>query len=1447
MIESGTLREVAIQVSGYFRDFLESDFKKKSAPRRRVVLQSDSGFRCGMRTRPYEKLDQALWSLLSKPTGAAEPLGVAPRQFTRSISPTLRKVIDGHIGEIQEGVLERCRKAMEQEISSTAQKAASDPEAWIEELQVFASADIGERIVRPLVQKLDEPMRRSSYDFVDSLYSAEADMVRAVSEPLVAALPDALARYAAAPAPEVITEVLEGFLQLERVKEALTSFFDGFVTADAFLEVRDIETFATINEGFQLYLYIGAIKFRSAQYPLFFVPVDIRRLEGGRGLELSPINQIYANRSAVEFVLQELAAAKGREWANPIHERILYLTPEQSILEVAKGLFNAVAASLGLAGQTDLSSRSADASAADVCLSPALHLCAFERGEESLVNDYEEIITLARQGGSEIVDLFERMVGGILTENPVSIAKSVESEWDGLPLVDRMVFDSPIPLNEEQRKVLLAVSKPEGPIVVVEGPPGTGKSHTITAIAAYCAFNQRSCLVLSDKAEALQVVHDKLSEAMSRVRHVGDFPNPLLRLGRQDANFKRLVANQTVSQVAAYAKASAKNLPDLITERDATAEFLKRAINKTVSSLGSVQMAAVARMHENESRLKKILPEALTIIHGLKPDDALARKIEQIAEQAASASEGLSLEAYLDLVQQETATDGRTDRMELVSLKAVANRDIRLAEALGKIGPDRIAQTGLFTRLSATDAREVMQLVLQFRQLNMPVFGYLFRGAKVRDIEFKVNAKPVKEPLMLKSSADGLVSICRTALELHEALDAVGSAEQLPNLWPKLALCLKDGPARSSAASRLFGALTVVEEVPGMTELMSGQSGSTWKLVLDCLVEWLTVRAAFEAAPSFDYVGTKGKIERLNTSLMNAQVDSRLVDFIDNHRSDAKTMAQLIAQRQKFPEEKFGDVKASFPIILAGIREFGEYMPLVPGLFDVIVIDEASQVSVAQALPALLRAKKVVCLGDSRQFSNVKSANASIAVNEKYRANLVQFFERTVTKDAAALQRLSMFDIKRSVLEFCSLAASYSVMLRKHFRSFPELISYSSSTFYGGQLQALKVRARPIDEVIRFEKVDAAGKKTSRSTNEAEVDAIAARLEELLEQESPPSVGVITPFREQHTLLQRRLFAHPRAAEFEDALRLKVMTFDSCQGEERSIIFYSMVATPGQDALNYIFPVALENAQESVEEKLKVQRLNVGFSRAQDCIWVMHSQEVGLFKGAIGQALNHYQSILRRKAPDVSHTDQSSPMEAKVLGWLQQTHFVQAQPDDVEIIPQFPIGDYLKQLDPTYQHPAWRVDFLLVCRTLKGALHIVVEYDGFEFHFDKGAGQSVHIGNHERYLKDSDVERQLTLESYGYRFLRINRFNLGSDPIAVLDERLAKLVELATGEQSSRFVERLRAQAEGLTNKEMKPCSRCESILPLAKFWDRSLKGGQGGYGRVCMDCKTKDRSRQWR
>jgi hypothetical protein len=1426
-MQGSTLREVAIKVAQYFQDFLESDFKRQQAPRRKIHLQSDTGFRCGMRLRPYPTLDDALWKLLSRPSGEALTLKLLPREHKRPLSATLSRVIQEQIQAIPESALVIVRGEVLGEIDKTWAKAVQDPEAWVEGVRGTLAQGLSQHVVRPLIAHLDGPLRSQAYSVIDSLYAAEGDIVAAVGCDVDALLPDVLAKHLAhesARQQGVVKGALEGFLTLPLAQTALQAFFASFVTADAYLEFRDIETYATINEGLQLYLYMGALQHRGNQYPLFFAPVQVDKLADGSGFQLTVVNQLFANRSAIDFVLQEIAAQRQREWVSPITERINYLTPEQSLYEVTRGLFALVANAVDLAGQVQFSSRSADASTADVKLSAQLHLCAFDRGEEALVNDYEQLIREARQGGSAIVDLFESMVGRMLTDNPQSIAAAVETQWDGLPLVDRLVFDSPIPLNEEQRRVLMALSKPEGKIIVVEGPPGTGKSHTITAIAADCAFNQRSCLVLSDKPEALEVVQGKLSEAMSRVRHDKDFPNPLLRLGRQDANFKRLVGNQTLSQVSAYVRASRANETALKEEREDTRRSMREAIDKTVRTLGSVPLAKVQALLECEAKLRGLDEELVKALQE-HADMGLAKEFEALPED---------LQPMQDYLERVFAEGDQTP----VTLGDRVRCDECVQEfAYGEA--DGVLQAfGLFEELDGAGLKTVQNTLLAYRQLRMPVFGYLFRGARVQALEQELNRLSTRKPLLLKSTAGQLDTLVTAAGNLRSRLDRAGVANHFPQAFRSLSRRELPGDGVKAVKLALKALRPIPEVLPAMLRHPKDDA-RVWPLVLSYLRLWLPVREVFVEAPAFDYVGNKTKLERLNTLVMNNHVDGRLVQFMENHRTDAKTLAQLLASRQKFPEEKFEAVRTSFPVIIASIREFGEYMPLVPELFDVVVIDEASQVSVAQALPAVLRAKKLVVLGDSKQFSNVKSSNASNATNEKYRAALVQFFQRNVRDDAESLQRLAMFDVKRSILEFCSMAASFTIMLRKHFRSYQELISYSSSHFYAGQLQAIKVRGVPLAEVIRFEQVDPAGKKATRATNQAEGDFIAAELVALLDEPEEdgelPTVGVITPFREQHTLLTKLLHQHERAQEFERRLRLKVMTFDSCQGEERQIIYYSMVATPGQDALNYVFPVMLENATEAVEEKLKVQRLNVGFSRAQETVVIVHSMPIEQFRGSIGQALNHYRSKLKQRDVRAEQTDQSSPMEARLLQWLQATAFVQNH-DDVEIQPQFPIGDYLRQLDPTYQHPSWRVDFLLSCQSAKGPLYIVIEYDGFEYHFD--GGRKVHVGNHERYLRESDVERQLTLESYGYRFLRINRFNLGKDPVATLDERLGQLYEVATGETRAASVDRLREQASALLSKDAKACTRCETIRPLQDFYDQTLSGGSGGYGRVCAPCK---------
>ena len=214
-----------------------------------------------------------------------------------------------------------------------------------------------------------------------------------------------------------------------------------------------------------------------------------------------------------------------------------------------------------------------------------------------------------------------------------------------------------------------------------------------------------------------------------------------------------------------------------------------------------------------------------------------------------------------------------------------------------------------------------------------------------------------------------------------------------------------------------------------------------------------------------------------------------------------------------------------------------------------------------------------------------------------------------------------MFNIKVSVLEFIERISNYNALLKKHFRRYPELISFSSKTFYHGELQAVKIRGQRIEDVIRFTYVAHDGRaEIAKNTNGPEAEAILKELRELAELEAPPSVGIVTPHTEQQAFLVQLVNRQEDAERLNELLDLKIMTFDTCQGEERDVILYSMVATAFNDKLAYIFPKSLEEAEE-VEHVLRLQRLNVGFSRAKERIHFFVSKPVEEFSGAIGKAL----------------------------------------------------------------------------------------------------------------------------------------------------------------------------------------------------------------------------------
>ena len=588
----------------------------------------------------------------------------------------------------------------------------------------------------------------------------------------------------------------------------------------------------------------------------------------------------------------------------------------------------------------------------------------------------------------------------------------------------------------------------------------------------------------------------------------------------------------------------------------------------------------------------------------------------------------------------------------------------------------------------------------------------------------------------------------------------------------------------------------------------------------------------FQEVPDFNLNEEIKDVQNNSTVKMVNIFDDRFVDYVDHNRTHAQSLKRMISKKQKFPRDDLNRLKNAFPCIIAGIRDYAEYVPLEPEIFDLIVIDEASQVSIAQAFPAILRAKKIIVMGDKKQFSNVKATNSSKLINSNYQDGIRQAFRDTYGDDPQKLERSNIFNIRVSILEFFENITNYNCLLKKHFRGYPEIISFSSKNFYNNELQTIKVRAKPIDEVISFNDVnhDNLGEVLG-NINKPESDFIVKEIEKLCELESPPSVGVITPMRDQ----QKFIFSELDKSEKRQAMKklnIKVMTFDSCQGEEKDIIFYSFVDTAEKDISFRVLGSNFNLQTMDPEENLRMQRMNVGMSRAKEKIVFALSKPIDEYYGNTLKILSHYRNEVKiaNKLPSPDETE--SPMEAKLLNWIRQTSFYSKHHENIEVQAQFEVGNYLKTLDPTYSHPNYRCDFLMTYTNKDEIKNLIIEYDGFLEHFvDR---EHVNEFNYSHYYSEQDIQREKILEGYGFPFLRINKFNLGKEPVDTLSK---KLNGFFFAQENRGIIHDIRNTAAQLESGDLITCPVCKKNKSRRDFLDPSL---HTGIGRHCMECKSK-------
>lgn len=270
---------------------------------------------------------------------------------------------------------------------------------------------------------------------------------------------------------------------------------------------------------------------------------------------------------------------------------------------------------------------------------------------------------------------------------------------------------------------------------------------------------------------------------------------------------------------------------------------------------------------------------------------------------------------------------------------------------------------------------------------------------------------------------------------------------------------------------------------------------------------------------------------------------------------------------------------AAFPIWVVTLDELHRLLPLLPELFDVMVMDEATQCDIASALPAFQRCKRAVVTGDVRQLRHISFLSRSREGQLLQRAGL-----RAEERETWSYRDNSVLDLVGQRLA----SQEAVVFLDEHFRSRPALIRFSNEQFYDRRLRVMKERPGMEGcDSLQLERLG--GERGRNGANEDEVTRVLALLDEHLQryQDSPlkPSIGVLSPFRDQVERIRRRIAERLPLEQLRD-FNLLVDTPYGFQGEERDLMILSFAIHGGaSQAAAYLnradlFNVAITRARE---------------------------------------------------------------------------------------------------------------------------------------------------------------------------------------------------------------------------------------------------------------------------
>ncbi|MFJ2510825.1 AAA domain-containing protein [Streptomyces griseoviridis] len=266
-------------------------------------------------------------------------------------------------------------------------------------------------------------------------------------------------------------------------------------------------------------------------------------------------------------------------------------------------------------------------------------------------------------------------------------------------------------------------------------------------------------------------------------------------------------------------------------------------------------------------------------------------------------------------------------------------------------------------------------------------------------------------------------------------------------------------------------------------------------------------------------------------------------------------------------------------------------LELTPKLFDLVVIDEASQCSIPSVLPLLFRARRALIIGDPMQLGHIPGVSPQQERQARTRAGL----------SAAQLEHQRLAYHVHSSYHAAEQHGDNALLLDEHYRCHPRIADVVNGHCYGGRLRVLTdVRKQvpahdPVDAadpapVLGW--VDVPSGNSARGgdgrswRNTAEAEAVRGVVDGLLAGLPPDAtVGVVTPFRAQKEALARM---------WRDDDRVRVGTVHTFQGGQRDVMVLSPVATHNTPPRTTHWVASQVNLWNVAVTRAKSQLITVG-------------------------------------------------------------------------------------------------------------------------------------------------------------------------------------------------------------------------------------------------------------